>query len=1036
MNSKTREAINRIQELQFTFSKQLTSRITELNQASQDLDKQHPPCNKNNKEHLQKTHDLAHKLAGSAGTFQFTEVYNQAKNLENLCNRLLDAEKSFPKDWHSQIQQLLIEITLASTNKKQSLSPQKNALSSSDQFLSKNTQSNNIILVDDDELVAALIQEQARHFGYEINCITNPEELSALLDKESPEIILMDIVFPQHSFSGVDLVRQLKAEKKITCPVIFLSNKEDFNARLEALRAGGNGYIVKPVNILELIEVFDRHLHKKLDNKYKALIIDDDTFSSEYYSHILEQHQFDCIAISHPQKSTEILLDFKPDIILLDINMPDCDGFETAEVIRQDNRFTQIPILFLTADNEKEREVEALQAGGDYVFNKSSDLEPFIANVISHSQRSKELHTVIDRLRINETRFQAVSNSSTDAIITLDRKGHIILWNQGAENIFGYQSLEVIGHSIEIIIPEKFQKQHRKGFEKLVTKKAPLTKHSIESQAITKDHKLIAIELTYTEWAAGDELFFTSIIRNISHRKEVENELKIQQENLKAIVKNSAEGIITIDKRGCIEMVNPKAQEIFCYQADELKGQNISILMPKEMRHQHQQYINHSEIHSPKIINKARELQGLRKDGSLFPMELNVSPMTINGVKKYVGILHDITERKNALDLITAAKSDAEFANKAKSQFLSSMSHELRTPLNAILGFTQILQEDKGTSLNEDQGESLDHIYTAGKHLLHLIDEVLDLSKVEHGEVNVNLETINLTKQIHQALILLKPQAQKTNIQFESSLHLDPDLFVKADSFRLNQVISNLLTNAIKYNKPNGLVTIWLTQTDDRIRLYVKDTGNGIPDELMENLFKPFNRLGAEHSGIEGTGIGLTITKMLVEIMGGRIGVENSYGKGCSFWVELEKSQPSMDTLPVASRCNLTSELQQSSATNILYIEDNSANRQLMKKIIINRTNFQYSEAVNAKEGIQAAINNNPHIILLDLNLPDMNGFEVFEQLQNNNISKKTKIIVISANAMSEDISKGQNKGFFDYITKPIDQHQLLSSLDRALKEI
>jgi len=797
---------------------------------------------------------------------------------------------------------------------------------------------------------------------------------------------------------------------------------------LEAVRSGGNGYIVKPVNILELVEILDKHVHKNSKPNFRALIIDDDQAVSSLYENILQRHNFNCKLVSEPLAAFAVLESFQPDIILLDIHMPNCNGFEVADVIRQDNRFTHIPILFLSADNSEECEIAALKAGGNCLLDKNANKESFITNVISQSQRSRELHAVIDRLRKDELRFQAVSHSTLDAIITLNKDGLIILWNEGAENIFGYQSLEVIGQSIEIIIPEQHREQHRKGFHNLVFKKNDLSKKSIESQAQHKDGSLISIELSYSEWLSGNERFFTSIIGDTTQRKKIENELLQQQENLKAIVANSAEGIITIDEKGLVEMANPKALEISAYSVDELIGQNISILMPESVKHQ-------SEIFAPIIINKAREIQGARKDGSHFPMELNVSPMSIGGKKKFVGILHDITERKNALETITLAKWEAEQANKAKSSFLSSMSHELRTPLNAVLGFSQLLQEDQENPLNDDQSDSLDHIYTAGRHLLNLIDEVLDLSKIESGNVNINIESVNLTTLITQTLKSISPQLTKYQINLENQIPNEQEFFVTADSFRLNQVLSNLLSNAIKYNKKQGIVSVFLSTNENKIRIHIKDTGLGIPEDMMKDLFTPFNRLGAAQSEIEGTGIGLTITKMLIEMMGGSIGVNNIPGKGCTFWVELELEQASIPNNEVKnSAAHQKTDTPLTSARSILYIEDNATNRLLMKKIISSRSSFQYSEAITGSAGIEAALKTKPDVILLDINLPDMDGYEVYQQLQKNGLDKDTKVIIISANAMPTDIAKGKNIGLSDYITKPIDQNLLLDTINRALR--
>jgi len=1033
MNTPVNKAIDRIQQLQQAFAKNLAERINELQKSAFNLDIQSPPTAKNNQLILKALYELAHKLSGSAGTFQFTEVYTAALNLEHFCERLLSSEKSipYPKSWLSELQDLLDKIKQGSNDKAQLLEKEP-PIEISITSAQVPSSSNKIILVDDDELLAALIQEQARHFGFNIQVLTNPDELSVFLDSNSPEVILMDIVFPNYDFNGIDLVKQLNIENKIQCPVIFLSNRDDFNARLDAVRAGSNGYIVKPVNILELVEILDKHTYRSIKNKSRALLIDDDVVSSAIYKEILQSINFECETINNPLEAFEILGQFNPDIILLDIHMPNCSGYEVAEVVRQDTRFTHVPILFLSADNSEECEVAALKAGGTCFINKGVDRTTFITNVITQSQRSRELHAVIDRLRKDELRFQAVSHSTSDAIITLNTDGLIILWNEGAEQIFGYQSIEVIGQSIEIIIPPKFQKKHRQGFQKLITQKTLPGQNAIESQARCKNGRLISIELSYSEWLSGNERFFTSIIRDTTHRKEVESQLKDQQENLRAIVTNSAEGIITIDSKGIIEMANPKAYQIFAYVEGELEGQSVSLLMPKAMRSAHDQYLNKSEIHTPKIINKARELLGLRKDGSNFPMELNISPMSLNGEKKFVGILHDITERNNALKAITNAKLAAEEANKAKSSFLSSMSHELRTPLNAVIGFSQLLQVDDEAPLNANQQESVEHIYSAGQHLLNLINEVLDLAKIESNQVNLSLSNINLISTMKHCLSSISPQITAANLTLEHKLPELEDIFIHADESRLIQIMSNLLTNAIKYNRKQGHISVYLAQENNKVRIFVKDTGLGIPESMMKDLFIPFNRLGAEQSDIEGTGIGLTITKTLVEMMNGKIGIDNQPGVGCTFWVEFLQTGMSDSTQTTDTQLK-AAQMPEQSEVKILYIEDNKINRLLMKKIINTKTDFQYHEAISGLTGIQAAIELQPHIILLDINLPDMDGYEIYQKLRLESNLKSTKVIIVSANAMPEDIAKSEQGDFFDYITKPIDQHKMLHSINKAL---
>ena len=1035
MDEKTKQAISRIQELQLAFSQKLTERIDELQGTIEELDNDLSCSEKSNAIIVKKTHDLAHKLAGSAGTFQFTGVYDSAKKLEDFCGVVL--KESFPcsDSWYSCIHALQEDVRLASEKPAIKVSPKTIFMpEQSKPNCSEDKAFKQIILVDDDELLSSLIQEQVKHFGYQITCINDPEELSTFLENETPEVILMDIVFPLHDYTGVDLVKQLKAADKINCPVVFLSNKGGFEERLEAIRAGGDGYLVKPVNILELIEVLDRYSNQVTNEAYYALIIDDDVIITEYYKEALSPYNFKCKAISDPFNLMEILRTFSPDIILLDVNMPSCNGFEVTEVIRQNNQFAHIPILFLTADNNNDCEMKALKAGGDYFLSKETNLDVFITHVISHSQRSKELHQVIERLRKDEVRFQAVSHSTSDAIITLNAEKRIIFWNEGSENLFGYQSIEAVGQSIDLIISQQCQQSTELFLKEPHNNQ---NKYSIECEAMNKDRQVVFIELTLTEWLSGNELYYTTIIRDIGQRKETEKNLETQQKYIEAIVNHSAEGIITINQQGVIEMINPSAVEMFGYDDKvQLTGKKIALLMKEEMREQHGIYLKNSTLDKSINFNKLQDIYGLRKNGESFPIELSMSPMSIDGNKKYVGIIRDITETKQAIDAIVSAKLEAENANQAKSLFLSNMSHELRTPLNAIIGFTELLLDDTIEPLSEDHSDSMTHVNVAGHHLLKLIDEVLDLSKIEAGKIELKLEKINLIQLINQAITLLTPQALKAQVNFESNLPDEEIVFIEADEFRFNQVLAKLFSNAIKYNSSEGYIFMWLTQNEKKVRLSIKDTGRGIPDKMMDDLFKPFNRLGAEKSDVEGTGIGLTITKVLVEMMGGTIGVNNTYGDGCTFWLEFELHQSS-GVINTSATWNVDPNhiKQKGQPLHILYIEDNFTNRLLMKKIISRHIGFQYSEAFTGGEGVQAALETQPQIILLDINLPDFDGFEVYRQLQANDLTKNIPVIVVSANAMPEDIAKGKQLGVFGYITKPINQTQLFASIHKALNQ-
>lgn len=395
---------------------------------------------------------------------------------------------------------------------------------------------------------------------------------------------------------------------------------------------------------------------------------------------------------------------------------------------------------------------------------------------------------------------------------------------------------------------------------------------------------------------------------------------------------------------------------------------------------------------------------------------------------------------------LAKAHQEAVRANKAKSEFLSTMSHELRTPLNAILGFAQLMEGDSNDPLSPSQADNLAQILRAGWHLLNLINEVLDVARIEAGKMTVNLEEILLGDVVAECLSLVLPLAAERAIQVQNLVRTYRPSYVQADMMRFKQILLNFLSNAVKYNCEGGKIVVACERVPSgRLRISVSDTGAGIPPDRIEQLFTPFNRLGAERTLTQGTGIGLAVAKRLAELMGGEIGVSSEPGKGSTFWIDLFELFPSEEKLanahvPKSGDAGemVVSCFGENCVTGkkaLLYIEDNLANRDLVGQILQQlRPCVRMEQADTAEQGLEMAVTNPPDLILMDIHLPGISGQDALGLMREFDSLRHVPVIAISADASPGKIESGLASGFFDYLPKPIDVFQFLKSIDRALE--
>jgi PAS domain S-box-containing protein len=653
----------------------------------------------------------------------------------------------------------------------------------------------------------------------------------------------------------------------------------------------------------------------------------------------------------------------------------------------------------------------------------------------------------------------AIFNSANFSSIATDEKGVIQLFNVGAERMLGYKAIEVVDKitPADISDPQEVIARAKAlsielatpitpGFEALVFKASRGIEDIYELTYIRKDGSRFpaVVSVTALRNAQGGIIGYLLIGTDNTARKQVEAEqqlldqrLRDQQFYTRSLIESNIDALMTTDPRGIITDVNQQMEALTGCTRDELIGAPFKNYFTDPDR---------AEAGIRQVLNGSKvtdyELTACARDGKKTVVSYNATTFHDRD-RKLQGVFaaaRDVTERKlfehalqeNNIEL-ERAKAAAEKANLAKSDFLSSMSHELRSPLNAILGFAQLINSDSPPP-TASQTASIDQILHAGWYLLDLINEILDLAQIESGKLALSREPTSLAEVMLECQAMIEPQAQQRGIKMIFPKSGLPQ-FVDADRTRLKQVMINLLSNAIKYNKANGTVVVECAMSSaERMRISVRDTGAGLPSDMLLQLFQPFNRLGQERSAEEGTGIGLVMSKRLVELMGGVIGVESAVGLGSVFWFELNSTpEPHLeaDVEPIAMVPENTSNRGQ--LRSLLYVEDNPANLKLIEQLIARRADLRLLSARDGILGIELARTKQPDVILMDINLPGISGIEALRILREDPATAHIPVVALSANAMPRDVEKGLQAGFFRYLTKPIKVGEFMDTLGAAL---
>jgi PAS domain S-box-containing protein len=656
----------------------------------------------------------------------------------------------------------------------------------------------------------------------------------------------------------------------------------------------------------------------------------------------------------------------------------------------------------------------------------------------------------------------AIFNSANFSSIATDEKGVIQIFNVGAERMLGYAAADVvnkitpadISDPLEVIaraaaLSAELATTITPGFHALVFKASRGIEDIYELTYIRKDGSRFPaiVSVTALRDDQGAIIGYLLIGTDNSARKQVEAEqmkldqrLRDQQFYTRSLIESHIDALMTTDPAGIITDVNRQMEALTGCTRDELIGAPFKSYFTDPGR---------AEAGIKLVLREKKltdyELTARARNGKTTVVSYNATTF-YDRDRKLQGVFaaaRDVTESKR-LDQalkeqnveLKRARAAAEKANLAKSNFLSSMSHELRSPLNAILGFAQLINSDTPPP-TASQSASIDQILHAGWYLLELINEILDLAQIESGRLALSLEPTSLPEVLFECQAMIEPQGQKRGIKMTFP-RFDLPCFVDADRTRLKQVLINLLSNAIKYNRANGTVVVdadCARGVLKRVRVSVQDTGAGLPPDMLMQLFQPFNRLGQERSTEEGTGIGLVMSKRLVELMGGEIGVDSTAGLGSVFWFELNSAEAPKVVDRAEAAADLAVQLEIGTPLRtLLYVEDNPANLKLVEQLIARRPEMRLLSAVNGSLGIKLARDNQPEVILMDINLPGISGIEALKILREDPATAHIPVVALSANAMQRDIDKGLQAGFFWYLTKPVKVHEFMDVLDAALE--
>ncbi len=626
--------------------------------------------------------------------------------------------------------------------------------------------------------------------------------------------------------------------------------------------------------------------------------------------------------------------------------------------------------------------------------------------------------------------FRELIDAAPDGILVTGQHGTILLVNAEAMRMFDYPADELVGKPIHLLVPDRFRARHPDHVQSYhdAPKLRPMGS-GLDLYGRRRDGTEFPVEISLSPIQHAGQRLVVAGIRDVTDRRRIEREAKRANAYLISAVDAIQDAFALYDEEDRVVLVNSSCRQLLGGAlAGAIIGRRFDELLPDALG---AGVFDFSDESRDALLQRWLAYHG----SPAGTLEVRT------GRGRYLRVIDRKTPEHGSVSLMVDVTDDvlreAELrsASAAKTEFLSSMSHELRTPLNAVLGFAQLLERDRKQPLTERQQERLQHVLHGGEHLLRLIDDVLDLSRIEAGRISISAEPVVVRDVLAEVITTLEPMAARARITLDvAPVPMDLPRVV-ADRTRLAQILMNFGSNAIKYGKPDGRATFQATADVDRVRLTVIDDGIGIPADQRDKLFEPFQRAGQETGPIEGTGIGLVISKRLAGLMQGTVGFTSEAGQGSRFWVEIPTHRATAaEPVGTLRAIPATSPLAGPGVRHkVVYVEDNPSNIAFMRELIEDLATVELLIAPTAEIGLPLIRAHRPAVVIMDINLPGMSGFDAVKQLRGWPETRDIPIVGLSAAALLKDTTRAKDAGFYRYLTKPVKVAELMTVLEELL---